>query len=294
MYRAVIADIDGTLRDDVGGVPASAALAFGLCRAAGIATVVCTGRNLASVQDDVLALQPDALITGGGCRVQYGSELLISRTFSGVDARAMHDWAREKGLAFSFETLDCVYTDGQMARACGRDFEAKVAARGLLGQKARIAAENKLLYEDNMGLLELCGAWGLTHKVTALGPRAVVEEMARRFSPATQTVQLRDWGDERFWEALPTGCDKGSAVRRLCSALGIPPEQTVGFGDGQNDVGLLCNVGLGFAVRGAPPDLLEAASAVCDTPANDGFFKALLGKNIIAANGKTEVERTCV
>ncbi|MDO4849312.1 MAG: HAD-IIB family hydrolase [Coriobacteriia bacterium] len=288
MYRAIITDIDGTLRDDVEGVPGSAELAFELCRAAGIATVVCTGRNLGSVQDDVMALRPDALITGGGCRVQCGNDLLVSATFSASDARAMHDWAHEADLAFSFETLDCVYTDVRMARACGDDFEAKIAARGLSGRRAQIVAANRLNYEDNMGRLEACGAWGLAHKVTVLGPRADVDEMASRFSAVTQTVQLRDWGDRYFWEALPAGCDKGSAARKLCSALGIAPEQTMGFGDSQNDVDLLRFVGHGFAVRGAPPELLAVADGVCDTPANDGLLKALLGTKVIDATGPKE------
>lgn len=291
MYRAIITDIDGTLRDDVEGVPESAGLAFGLCRAAGVLTVICTGRNLGSVQDDVIALRPDALITGGGCRVQYGNDLLVSAAFPGLDAHAMYDWARDRGLGVSFETLDRVYADGTMARACSDDFGAKVRARGLDGRKAQVMAANKLRYEDNIGCLEACGAWGLTHKIAVLGPRAEVDEMARRFSSATQTVQLRDWGDRRFWEALPVGCDKGSAARRLCSALGIPPEHAMGFGDSQNDADLLRFVGYGFAVRGAPPELLAVADGVCDAPTNDGLLKALLGMQVIGETGTKE--RVC-
>lgn len=69
MIKAVFLDIDGTLRDERHGIPASAVQAIGMCRESGIQVVICTGRNLASIQPDVKALTVDGIIAGGGCLI---------------------------------------------------------------------------------------------------------------------------------------------------------------------------------------------------------------------------------
>ncbi|MEG0379988.1 MAG: HAD hydrolase family protein, partial [Eubacterium sp.] len=81
MYRLLLLDIDGTLRDESLGVPDSAREAIGLCRAGGCKVVICTGRSIGTIQDDVLALAVDGYIAGGGCYMVYQNELLWDRSF---------------------------------------------------------------------------------------------------------------------------------------------------------------------------------------------------------------------
>lgn len=60
---------------------------------------------------------------------------------------------------------------------------------------------------------------------------------------------------------------KGGALRNLCAVLGIDPAETMAFGDGSNDLDMICTAGIGVAMGNAYPGLKEAADFVtldCD------------------------------
>lgn len=65
--------------------------------------------------------------------------------------------------------------------------------------------------------------------------------------------------------------NKGDALKALCAALEIPPEDTLAFGDGTNDLSLLRTAGLGVAMGNAQPSVKAAADAVCGDNEHDGL-----------------------
>jgi Cof subfamily protein (haloacid dehalogenase superfamily) len=62
-----------------------------------------------------------------------------------------------------------------------------------------------------------------------------------------------------YLEVTSMAADKQQALRFLCDRFGIRPQETVAVGDGRNDETMLAWAGLGFAVEGAPPEVLAAA-----------------------------------
>ena len=75
-------DIDGTLRDECSGVPQSAYTAVRMCRERGIRILICTGRNLASIQEEILSMDTDGIIAGGGCLIAENGYVQKKRLFS--------------------------------------------------------------------------------------------------------------------------------------------------------------------------------------------------------------------
>jgi hydroxymethylpyrimidine pyrophosphatase-like HAD family hydrolase len=67
-----------------------------------------------------------------------------------------------------------------------------------------------------------------------------------------------------FVEFLPSGVSKGDGLQRLCSELGVPLEETVAFGDGDNDKEFLECAGLGVAMKNAAPVAKLAADRVIE------------------------------
>lgn len=55
---------------------------------------------------------------------------------------------------------------------------------------------------------------------------------------------------------------KGRALEILSDMLGIPPEETMAFGDGDNDLPLLASAGRGVAMRDATSELMHVADDV--------------------------------
>jgi Cof subfamily protein (haloacid dehalogenase superfamily) len=98
-----------------------------------------------------------------------------------------------------------------------------------------------------------------TPKVVMVAAPAVVE----RWLP-----EMRDRWSDRLYVAtsLPNyieitnlNADKRQALSWLCERFGIGHEETVAVGDGRNDQPMIEWAGAGYAVEGAPPEVVAAA-----------------------------------
>lgn len=69
--------------------------------------------------------------------------------------------------------------------------------------------------------------------------------------------------------------NKGEALAALAAHLGLSMENTMGLGDGRNDVTLLRRAGLGVAMANAVPELLAVADAVSASCDADGAAAAI-------------------
>lgn len=67
----------------------------------------------------------------------------------------------------------------------------------------------------------------------------------------------------RLIEIADAGAGKGATLKKLCAQLGIPPEKTAAFGNGDNDADMLKLAGLGVAVKNATAGCIAAADMVC-------------------------------
>jgi hypothetical protein len=82
---------------------------------------------------------------------------------------------------------------------------------------------------------------------------------------------------------MPQGLDKGTGLLAGLSALGVEPMQTVGIGDGENDLPFLMQCGFSLAVANAIPGLKKQVSAVSSR--NNGRGVRALVEQLIAKDG---------
>jgi Cof subfamily protein (haloacid dehalogenase superfamily) len=71
------------------------------------------------------------------------------------------------------------------------------------------------------------------------------------------------------------GASKGSGIAFVANLLGLDLAHMVAVGDGENDVELLEEVGLGIAVEGAHPRLLSVADRTCPGPQDEGVASVI-------------------
>ena len=67
---------------------------------------------------------------------------------------------------------------------------------------------------------------------------------------------------ENYYEVLPKGVSKGSALLKLADILGIEHKYTIGVGDNHNDIEIVKNAGVGIAVANAVPELRAIADII--------------------------------
>lgn len=83
-----------------------------------------------------------------------------------------------------------------------------------------------------------------------------------------------------YYEIMPAGVGKASALQDLCALLGVRPEQTVVIGDYYNDLEMMQAAGYSVAVSNAPPEVKAAAAEVTNCTCSDGAVGEYLYKLI--------------
>lgn len=83
-----------------------------------------------------------------------------------------------------------------------------------------------------------------------------------------------DFGREGyFFDINNVNVSKGNSVSWLCDRLNIDKEDTIGFGDGVNDISMFQVVGKSIAVGNADDDLKKVASEVIFDCKENGIYK---------------------
>lgn len=89
--------------------------------------------------------------------------------------------------------------------------------------------------------------------------------IARNDFPDLEIIKARCKSTEleQFYvEFLRKGIDKGTALHKWCDVVGTSIDTTIGFGDAENDIGLLKAAKLGVCMKGSPETLQAVAQQV--------------------------------
>lgn len=287
MYRIIWLDIDGTLRDEQLGIPKSAAKAIQLCRENRCSVVLCTGRTKACITDDVLALPVDGIIAGGGCYVEYRGEIIQNRFFSPDEAERALEFLSGLGesAGTAVETAQGVWMNEAAAGILKKQSVRKSMCARPLDGKFIAKAPEKIRYLNNLEQLLKLGAEGKASvsKLCLWSSEEIFKAFLERLSQnscilAQQEAETYFGG---YYEMVQRGCDKGTAIRRLCRFLGIEPEHTIAFGDGGNDIAMFKAAGVGIAMGNGCRELTEIADSVCGPLTEDGLYLELKRRNLI-------------
>lgn len=285
MVKIIYLDIDGTLRDEHKGIPKSAVLALEQCRKREIQIVICTGRNLGSIQNDVMALETDGIISGGGCYIQYHGEEVFKEYFSRTVLKRVLAVAARWKLSLAMEAERKIYMDHNASVFYRNDFQHKIYGSSKKEQEI-LCIKNKISYEENFE--DIKSDTPNIHKICVLGQHDAVERFEKEFVQDAETVQKKKWDDYWYLELLPKGCNKGSAVKKLNRKLGIAKRESMSFGDSENDIAMMEETGASVAVGCGSLAIGKYASSICESVMKDGIYKELLRRNIIKSYEKRE------
>lgn len=243
----VAADLDGTLiaRDATwaDGVPEALA---GL-RAAGVPTVICTGRMLQSARRVAARLG----ITAGPIICYQGAAVAVLES---------GEWWRH------------VRMDGEVAAevvchvaAMGRQLNAYIDDELYVEQVTRWARR----YADHVEVavrtvpdLEAEVRMRPPTKLVLVTSAADVERVLPGLQEQWRGRLYVVRSQPEYIEFVDVSVSKSDALAWLCRRLGVAAEQVVALGDGMNDVDMLRWAGLGVAVEEAAPLVRAAADLV--------------------------------
>lgn len=258
--RLVIADMDGTLLDGEGRVPADLPEAVARWRDAGVLLAPASGRQLANLRSTLGHVLDDGpVIAENGTFVVVGDEEIHSDTISRDEAVAAVEVTRRLAGA----SLDvgavvackrCAYVDRGDERfvdECVQYYTALEVVDDLLA----------LPLDDVLKVAVY--DFGDIEREAAADLRTAV--------PAVQTVV----SGAHWTDMMPSAASKGRALDAIQRRLGVTPEQTAVFGDYLNDRDLYAFSGPSFAMANAHPEIRELARYVAPANTEDGVIRAV-------------------
>lgn len=253
--KALFFDIDGTLFSEISKqVPQSAALALRKTRQNGNLVFINTGRTLCQTEDIRREVEADGLLCGCGTYITAGKRVLYDHRISGEQAERIKDSILRFGMDGVLEGVEGCYF-----RAGGPVMPVMRQIWGFLKANGSCAAVE---WDDpSCRISKFC--------VTA-------DENSDRegFFASLEGIDVIDRGGG-FYECVPQGHSKASAIERILKQYAVPRENAWVFGDSMNDLSMF-QYSMNSVLMGKHDKGLEPyATFVTKTVEEDGIAYAM-------------------
>lgn len=113
------------------------------------------------------------------------------------------------------------------------------------------------------------------HKILVIGGDGAARQYQRELQARTCELNV-SISKPTYCEIVSHRASKGRALRQACALLGVDLEDTVAFGDGENDGELFAVAGRTVAMGNGHPALRAAADFVTASNDGDGILKGVL------------------
>ena len=277
--RMVATDIDGTIVPHGGTVSARTRNALLNCVDAGIEVVYVTGRPPRWMPPVVAATELDATAICAN-----GSIVIDTSDFSVLDITTIPtDTSLEMISLLQRAVPDIVFAaEVPSVLRAGPGYEEGRSggrrAEGLAPAERSVIGTGSLAQMLDAPVFKLVG---VSNAATPDELLAIARTAVGHLASVTHSSEGR-----ALVELGPLGMSKATTLARHAARLGIRPDEVIAFGDMPNDVEMLAWAGRGYAMTGAHPEAVAAASFTAPAAADDGvaqILEALLAERVAVA-----------
>ena len=261
MIKALFFDIDGTLVSfQTHVIPASTIEALTLAHEKGIQIFIATGRptliinNLGELQSRGLI---DGYITMNGGYCYIGNEVVYKSSMPDKDVQTIADFCRKNNFP-------CIFVGEHDASVCQPDDLLRYIFYEHLGV-------NEFPIED----FEKATQREVYQITPFFNP-----EQEKEVLPFVEACEFGRW-HPAFVDITAKGNTKQNGIAQFIRYFGFKLEETMAFGDGGNDIGMLRHAGIGVAMGNANDDVKNVADYITTSVDENGIAHALKHFGII-------------
>lgn len=263
--KIIFLDIDGTLMDFQGRLPESAKEALKLARAKGHRMVLCTGRTKSEIYPELLQMDFDGIIGAAGAYVECDGQVMYRHVIEKQQLKRMIEYFEANQLTYCLQTGDGVVFS-ERTRKGFRDFFVKMGLDEATVWKvlaANIIDEEDSRERDNV------------EKAAYYGSSIPADEIQRAIGEYFQ-VEGASYGNNTMnnGEITCKGETKATGIERYLAFIGAREEDTIGVGDGFNDVEMLSKTAFAVAMGNAKEVTKAIADYITDDVDKDGLWNA--------------------
>lgn len=225
-------------------------------REKGVIFVVASGRQKPSIKKTFSQVKNDIIYLADNGTDIVAGEFVTSMKFEDEDYKQMIRDA--KALGEGYEIMACRPDYAFIGKDSHEFYEYMTQSYGYCAQQV----------EDVEKLTDIC-------KVSLYNPkgisREVEEEMQKRWSDKMDVCIA----GKLYLDFMPKDANKGKGLSILQEYYGITPEETVAFGNADNDIPMLKRAKYSYAVANASERLKETASETIGSMTEDAVLKKM-------------------
>jgi len=267
--KLICMDLDGTLFSRASEIPQVNIDALRECAKRGIKLALVSGRNCPFIRRVAEKIGADcAIVSANGARIEAGIDgpTVFEGTFEEDEGRRVMDVMMSANVNFEAYTRYVNYIARPELAP-----ENHVKSLQMYVQAGDVRAEYDL---DRM----IKDAPSNAYKFVVFAKDNAAFDRARKALDDNGIRHCSSSGSNL--EVMPTGVDKGAAVRRLCEYFKISINETMAFGDYTNDLDMLSAVQYPVAMKNAVDEVKAAAKFVAPLNTEGGVGLFLL-KNVL-------------
>lgn len=275
--KILFIDVDGTLVDYEGKLPASAAKAVREARKNGHRVYICTGRSEAEVYPFIWEIGLDGIIGGNGAYIRDHETVVMHRHITAEQCRHIVDWCRERHLEFYLEANSGLYASEHFAEEGTPVIREYSRRKGRADDITVYTAFPDMiygadLYRDDVNKVSFILHSYQDHLDSA---REFPDLNAGTWGGAGETALFGDLGVKNI--------TKREAVDILLEHLGADRADTIAFGDAKVDIPMFEACAYSVAMASGGPECRAAADMVTDGVEEDGLYNAFVRLGLIEA-----------
>lgn len=261
MIKLVISDVDGTLIGDGQGREALDPAYYDeirRLRERGIQFVVCSGRQRASIQKLFEPVLDHLILACDGGSMVYDRDGLVFA--QSIDRDRAFELIRDaEKLGEQTDIMVCGTRHAYCKDKSGEMYQWLTEGYGF----DLVAVEDLTKIQDEFV------------KISIYHKNRVEEITDQWFRPKWEGSAKLTLAGIQWLDCVPQSAGKRSAVTFIQEKLKIMPEETVIFGDNQNDIEMFERAGVSYAVENARDEVKRAAHHICGPFYKNGVLEVL-------------------
>lgn len=268
-FKILFCDMDGTLLNENSRVTEATADALRAAMAKGVQVIIATGKTQYGA---MAALKPVGLTGEGG---------VISATSPGVFTQGLQVYGRGGAVLHSARLDPSIVKEAF-------DYSMKHNLPTVGFSANRIVTLFRHQFTDALHELYLEPKAEVKPSLESLMAACPIQKLLFYDTPESIKYKVRPhWASkyegkvtlvqalEDMLEMLPPGQSKGAGVTMLLDHLGVPPEEVMAIGDGENDIEMLRLAGWGVAMANGSGVAKAVANAQTGSNNEDGAAQAI-------------------
>lgn len=278
--KMIFLDIDGTLLPPGEmAVPKSAVDAIHRAQANGHKVFLCTGRNL-RMTEPLFHYGFDGFVCSAGGYVGCAGKILVDLPMEPEQVQGLRDALGRCGAECTLEVRDDTYGGIKMIERFAKLFPKKPGAANSEAERWR------KMMEFGMTIRPIEEYHGEpVYKIVFIAPNEeCLSEVKRLYEDQFVFCESR-LGDEKGGivngELINRKFNKGTGIKAICDFLGCSLEDTIGFGDSDNDLQMTDVVGVSVCMANGSENLKKLCDRICPAVTEDGIAKEFAALGLI-------------